>query len=122
MGPHNYPYPQTPWATRGVAPPIAPYAVYAGTYTGNGTGQDLAAFPAPIHLFFARPIGATSSAVMWFAPSLSAHKTFEQETLDATVMYVEQDPTFVSTGVENSPQERYRVRLAGAAGERTRRA
>ena len=35
----------------------APYAVYAGTYTGNGTGQDLAAFPAPIHLFFTRPVG-----------------------------------------------------------------
>ena len=118
MGPHNYPYPQTAWAMRGSAPPIAPFAAYAGTYTGNGTGQDLAVFPAPIHLFFARPVGVPTGAngpVMWFAPALSAHVDVAQGVNNASIVYVEQDPTFVSTGVENTAQERYRVRLVGAA-------
>ena len=52
---------------------------------------------------------------MWFSPSLSAHTNFVQGTTDASVMYVEPDPTFVSADIQNSPQERYRVRIAGGA-------
>ena len=69
--------------------------------------------------FFARPVSPALQPVMWFAPGLSAHVRVEQGTGDQSVVYVEQDPTFVSTGVENTPQERYRVRLPARRATRT---
>src|SRR5690606_20930031 len=50
VGTHNGIYPRSPWSVLGVAPPISPYIVTMGTYTGNGTGQDLT-FKAPVTMF-----------------------------------------------------------------------
>lgn len=54
LGPHNAPYPRTPWA-RTNTPPISPVVIKGGTYVGNGTGQDLT-FRSPVHFLWIRRV------------------------------------------------------------------
>lgn len=110
-GPHNYPYPHSPWALRGLAAPMAPYIVTGGTYVGNGTGQDLT-FRAPVHWLLIRALTGTVSGFLWLSPAYSSHRTWSTMS-DAQLVDADQDPTFVGAAGEDVQQQQYRVRIAG---------
>ncbi len=116
MGPHNFSYPRSPWARRGIAPPISPYLIVGGTYTGNGTGQDLT-FAVPIHFFFVRPLTASSGGAIWFQHGFGSHVGFQRGTSGSAPVVFEEDPSFVAGTGEDAQQQRYRVRIAGAGSQ-----
>lgn len=113
MGPHNYSYPRSPWAVRGLAPPISPFLVASGTYTGNGTGQDLT-FAVPIHFLFIRPLTGGAGGAIWFQHALASHHTFQRGTDPSHLVLFEQDPAFAPGTGEDAQQHRYKVRICGA--------
>jgi hypothetical protein len=112
-GHHNGPYPRSPWALDAVAAPAAPVMVHTGTYTGNGTGQDLY-FRAPVHFLAVRPTsGATRLAgYQWHSTKLGAAYGWQDSV--TAVLTCDQDPTFTPLQGEDAQQVRYRVRLAGS--------
>ena len=111
-GPHNHPYPTTPWAHRGLAPPISPYVLVGGTYVGTGTGLDLT-FRAPVHWFYTRPVGGTSAGgFLWASPMGGSHKNFAR-AIEPDITHAEADPSFVGAAGEDAQQQRFRLRLAG---------
>ena len=113
MGPHNFSYPRSPWARRGLAPPISPYLISSGTYTGNGTGQDLT-FAVPIHFFFVRPLTGNAGGGLWFQHGFGSHTNLQRGTSPSPIVLFEQDPSFVAGTGEDAQQQRYRVRITGA--------
>lgn len=110
-GPHNAPYPRTPWARLTTAP-IQPVFLRQGTYTGNGTAQDLA-FPLPIHLLFIRPASGGNGGVHWWSSMLSAHKNMTDGVLANLMPQALADVSFVPGGVDTQ-QTQYLCRLVGA--------
>lgn len=71
LGPHNAPYPRTPWA-RTSTPPISPVVIKSGTYVGNGTGQDLT-FRSPVHWIWIRHTSAGSPTMgRWYSSMLGS--------------------------------------------------
>lgn len=70
-GPHNSPYPQSPWANS-LVPPMAPLSIMAGTYVGSGTSTALT-FTQPIHWLFVRPTSG-SGGFFWWSSMVGAHK------------------------------------------------
>jgi hypothetical protein len=113
MGPHNYSYPRSPWARRGLAPPISPFLISSGTYVGNGTGQDLT-FAVPIHFLFIRPLTGNSGGGIWLQHGYSSHASFVRGSDPNNLVTFEEDPSFVAGTGEDAQQQRYRVRIAGA--------
>lgn len=116
LGPHNMPYPQSPWA-RLIKGPAAPYIIHSGTYTGNGTGQDLL-FRLPVHWFFTRRTGtATRTPQTWFSAGVGPRSAMG--TLVETQAPVEAfiDPSFVGTGAQDTQEQRTILRITGADPE-----
>jgi hypothetical protein len=106
-GLHNAPYPWSPWARAGL-PPLSPVLLRAGTYTGNGTGQDLR-FPAPVHVLWIRKVGANVPPILWGSTYLASQRGVQVGTTPVAVPDVLQDPSPAAT------QEAYTVRI-GAGG------
>lgn len=102
-GPHNAPYPRTPWARQTVAP-IQPVFIRSGTYVGNGTGQDLL-FPSPINFFRARPSTvAVAGGTLWWSSMIASH-VGENVGLDGTGMVQAlMDEAFVPLTTETNSQ------------------
>ena len=109
-GQHNGPYPRSPWAQRGLAAPISPYACIGGTYVGNGTGFDLT-FPVPVHFVLIRPV-VSASGFFWLPNMLMSSLGMQQQG-NPSIVSVEEDPTFAAGGGEDAAQQRYRARIAG---------
>lgn len=109
-GTHNHPYPRSPWARHSDLEQLGPYMVHAGTYTGNGTGQDLT-FPAPVGLIFIRPV-AGGAGLWWHTSLLGGHASF-QAGAASDFIGGDEDPDFVAATGEDAQQTQYRVRLAG---------
>lgn len=112
-GPHNYPYPRSPWGQDALAaPPSAAFICHTGTYVGNNTGQDLL-FRLPVHAFFVRPLtGGTGGFVPWFSAGINGHFTGQQR-LYPNIAFAEEDTTFAPGLGQDIQQQRYRVRLSG---------
>jgi hypothetical protein len=111
-GLHNAPYPRTPWALLGQAPP-APVTLIGGTYVGNGTGQDIT-FPLPPAFLFVRPITGTVIGWHWWSSMLAPHQGLA-EWLDAKMMpNIEIDPTFPPAVAEDAQEIRARMRITGS--------
>lgn len=111
LGIHNAPYPNTPWATL-TTPPIQPVYEATGTYTGNGTGQDLL-FPVPIHFLWIRPLTGDAGGAKWYSSLMGAHKGLEQQPIAAHMVQAGIDGGFVP-GAVDTQQQQTRVRIAGA--------
>lgn len=110
-GPHNFPYPQTPWASMGAAAPVSPYLIVGGTYVGNGAGIDLN-FRIPPHFLLIRPLTGNTGGFFWLAPAYGSHAGY-QEGATPHIAVVEQDPTFASGTGDDVQTMRFRARLAG---------
>lgn len=115
LGPHNSPYPTTPWA-RTVSPPFAPVIIKSGTYVGNGTHTDLT-FRAPVNWIWIRRssnpgLGAVL-AVRWFSSMLGAaiggHKTPSPGYMPEFMV----DPNFTTTPAEDEQAMQTIVRVSG---------
>lgn len=72
LGVHNAPYVQSLWS-RAVISPMGAVTVIAGTYTGNGTGQDIT-LPQPAHWWWVRPVGGENGGVHWWTSLYGAHR------------------------------------------------
>lgn len=110
LGPHNAPYPRTPWA-RLTVPPIQPVFIRAGTYVGNDVGQDLS-FPAPVHFLWIRPLAGDTGGVRWWSTLLGAHHSLDEQLAAGLMPQACADPNYVP-GPEDTQQAAYLVRLAG---------
>lgn len=106
LGPHNAPYPRTPWAEL-TTPPIQPVTVVQGTYTGNGTAQDLV-FSSPIHFLWIRPVTGGGGGTRWWSSLLGAHRANLQSPVAHLMPQATVDVGFVA-GVGPTP----------ASGDRT---
>lgn len=116
LGPHNGPYPRSVWA-RQATPPTAPVIVIAGTYTGNGTAQDLT-FRAPVNFFHVRKqpsLGGTEAGTWWWSSLVAAHAGGGQGVNHEGMIQAAEDVTFVPIGGVNDPEERYVIRISGSA-------
>jgi hypothetical protein len=109
-GIHNGHYPHTPWA-RQSTPPLGAVVVKAGSYVGNGTGQDLL-FDYPVHWLWIR--GGTGDSVRWWASCTAPHRGNAQGVGDTFVTAFEQDLTFEQTDLNLEGRMRFRVRVAGS--------
>lgn len=112
VGPHNAPYPLSPWATGSqIANASAPVIFQTGTYVGNGTGQDLV-FRAPVLMLMIRT--ASPSTDIWFnsADVIRRHGTGTGSTPGP--QDAEEDVTFVPGSGEDTQMQRYMVRIGGA--------
>lgn len=113
MGAHNNPYPESPWARDLKAP--APYIIHSGTYTGNGTGQNLL-FRLPVHWFYTRRTGTPTNAPgLWFASMLASHQSLGDQVQPDCPVQAFIDPTFSNVaGTEDAQEQRTVVRITGA--------
>lgn len=110
-GPHNYPYPRSPWAKIGLEPPTSPYIVTGGTYVGNGTGQDITV-RTPVHFVYIRPRVGNTGGYWWLSTLIGSHRNFQQG-VTAQIADAQEDPSFVGGVGETAQQQRYRIRIAG---------
>ena len=116
IGIHNAPYPRSPWARGGQAPPTRPYAIYAGTYVGNGTEQDLS-FDAPIHFLWIRPLSGSTHGLQWWSSLNASHLDGGQSYESDAPVEVLIDPAFVP-GLGGTALLRTLVRITGAGAEK----
>lgn len=104
LGCHNSPYPRTPWAQSSAAP-ISPVSIACGTYTGNGTGQDLT-FRSPVNFLwihkYSNP-GFSPHGVRWFSSMLGASLGGEKTPKPWRVPIIEIDPAFTFSATDNPP-------------------
>lgn len=112
-GLHNAPYPRSAWA-RGGLPPLSPVVITAGTYTGNGVGQDLV-FRTPIHWLFIRRATTNADGTFWFSSNIAAHHGVEEVFDPAGMVDALIDPTYDVPVTGDSDQGlQCLVRIAGA--------
>jgi hypothetical protein len=112
-GLHNAPYPRSAWAKATNVPPVAPVAIIADTYIGNGTGQDLV-FTFPPTWLMIRHVDAAANGTAWWSSMLAAHHHFGQAAGSNGAVQVCVDPDFeVVTGSINDQMQRYIVRVVG---------
>ena len=114
LGPHNNPYPESPWA-RLITAPAAPYIIHSGTYTGNGLGQDLY-FRCPVHWIWVRCTSvANSDPSFWFASLMAPHSASAAYEIHPDVpVQAFIDPAFTGGGAEDDQEQRTIVRITGA--------
>jgi len=114
---HNNPYPDSPFA-RLIKAPAAPYIIHSGTYTGNGTGQDLI-FRMPVHWFYVRKheVGFTRTVGWWFSAMFAGHQTLVNSIQSDMAVQAFIDPSFVGTGGTDDQEQRCIVRITGADSE-----
>lgn len=107
-GPHNAPYPRTPWARLTTAP-VQPVFVRSGTYVGNGTAQDLT-FPSPIHFLHIRPIGGgLAGGTRWWSTLIAAHAGTGDVMRSNLMIQALLDTSFVPATGETDDQMLQRV-------------
>ena len=109
-GQHNAPYPHSPWALGGNAPPIAPFIVKLGTYVGNNTGQDLS-FRAPVNWLWIRRVSGGTGSYQWWSTMLGSHSNL-QEAIKPQMAQGLEDLSFAGSDTEGQ-QQQYLLRLAG---------
>lgn len=71
QGVHNSPY----WdqvTGQSFVRPTSPVSVMGGTYTGNGTGQDITV-TTPIHWFWCRPLTSNTGGTHWWSSMYAGH-------------------------------------------------
>jgi hypothetical protein len=72
QGPHNSPYYDQGFGQTAVQFGMGQVEVMAGTYTGNGTGQDITlSFPG--HWIWIRPLTLGTGGARWFSSMLAGH-------------------------------------------------
>jgi hypothetical protein len=111
VGQHNFPYRRCPNVLGAGAAPVSPVIFHAGTYTGNGTAQDLT-FRAPVNCLFIRALTSPAGISVWYPPMLGLHRVAEQRVTPLVVTQ-EEDPTFVEVDGDDAQQTRYRIRIIG---------
>lgn len=111
-GVHAGPYPKTPWYQGEIAP-IAPVVIVGGTYTGNGTAQDLA-FRVPVTFWWARPLtGSGIQHVHWWSSLTGPHRGTDCRAFSALLTRACMDPAFSPGTGGDANQFQAIVRLAG---------
>ena len=112
LGPHNSPYPESPWALA-IKGPAAPYIIHSGTYVGNGLGQDLV-FRLPVHWMYTRRTGINTHVVgTWFSTMQEAHQGMGDSPAGDNPVQAFIDPSFVGSGVQDEQEQRTIVRITG---------
>lgn len=111
-GAHMAPYPFTPWSRVG-APPLSPVVIKAGTYTGNGTGQDLT-FSAPVNMLWIRPLTGDTGGLKWWSSQTAPHIGLAEGYGSMLLGPLKQDLTFTPASSTADQQMQFVVRLAGA--------
>ncbi len=109
-GAHMSPYPTTPWAMSRLPVP-SPVIIHTGTYTGNGTVQELQ-FRGPVTWLMIKRVPNSSTGGFWWTTLAGFHAEGEQSAQPSIQALV--DPAFVPTGVEDSQEHRTIVRINGA--------
>lgn len=110
-GVHMAPYPTTPWARQQVAP-TSPVIIHTGTYTGNGTIQELQ-FRAPVTwLMIRRATTTLATGGFWWTSLAGFHAEGEQALQPAVHALI--DPAFVPAGTDDTQEQRTLVRINGA--------
>jgi len=114
LGAHNNPYPESPYA-RLIAAPPSTYIIHSGTYTGNGTGQDLP-FRLPVHWFYTRRTNLSGAdPTIWFSSMIGSHANgLGQSVITIAPVQALIDPTFVGAGAEDDQEQRTIVRITGS--------
>ena len=110
-GAHMAPYPNTPWSRVG-APPLSPLVIKTGTYTGNGTGQDLT-FKAPVNMLWIRPITGDVGGVKWWSSQVAPHVGMGEGFGNLLFGELKQDLTFTPASSTADQQMQFVVHLAG---------
>lgn len=114
VGQHNGPYPRTPWALAGLAPPLSPIVIKSGNYVGNGTGISLS-FRAPIHVLFCRPLAGSAGGWRWWSTMSGTHRFDVQGIEPEHMVRAVEDFTFAPAGVgDDNQQTSYFVHIVGA--------
>jgi len=81
LGVHNAPYGQSVWSAEATQH-LAPVVVKGGTYTGNGTGQDIT-FDMPVHFWWSRRVAPSNSArIHWWTSLMGTHGGIVRDPLD----------------------------------------
>jgi hypothetical protein len=108
QGPHNSPYYDQTFAQNAFSFGTGNVEVMAGTYVGNGTGQDIT-LQLPAHWVWIRPLTAGNGGSRWWSSMLAGHGPLaEGPTKDAFVRAF-QFPA--GSGVATS----YKFRVSGTA-------
>jgi hypothetical protein len=111
-GLHNAPYYDTAWF-RSPDRPLAPLVIKAGTYTGNGTGQDLT-FPAPVHLLLIRPTSGDAGGARFFSSGVNIMRSNELGgAFDFGIAYPRLDPSFTPGDPADDQQQQFIFPIAG---------
>lgn len=111
-GLHMAPYPRTPWAMARTQP-ISPVVTHSGQYTGNGTVTELQFRTAPTWICIRRQTSATlGSGAFWFSSLLSIHPSGQNSPIGSFVALA--DPNYAPTGVEDTQEQNFLVRITGA--------
>lgn len=110
LGPHNAPYPRSPWALKTTAPQ-SPVMIKSGSYVGNDVGQDLI-FDAPVAFFWVRPVTGDTGGTKWWTSLLGAHTSGSQSHQTNLMPQACADPSFAPAG-EDTLQQRYLLRISG---------
>lgn len=117
MGPHNSPYPRSPWAYRSQVPPTMPVVLQTGQYTGNATGADLAAFNVPPCFIYIRPLANNQGGTIWFSSMLGAHSALSQGVEAANLAEALLDPDYAGADVVDAQQARAMIRRTGTSNQ-----
>lgn len=112
-GIHNAPYPGTSWAKSNTAVP-SPVVIHTGTYTGNGTVQELQ-FRAPVGWLMIIRTPSVSTGGMWWSSMVHGHVEGQRGGPQAAGMPVQAmiDPSLVLTGALDQQEQRTIVRITG---------
>lgn len=91
VGIHNAPYPGLQ-VQQSVFLPMGSVGVVSGTYTGNGTGQDINT-GVPLHWWWVRPLSGSSSGVRWWSSMDATHDHLTQQIKADRMVQALVDPT-----------------------------
>ena len=72
QSPHNSPFYDSIFGQGADSFSIGPVNVYSGTYTGNGTGQDIST-KVPMHWIWIRPLTGGTGGARWWSSCLAGH-------------------------------------------------
>lgn len=72
IGIHNGPY-FTSFMALETPPPLDALAIQGGTYTGNGTGQDIVINLPAVHWLLIRRVDSSGDEIVWFSSMIDAH-------------------------------------------------
>lgn len=108
-GPHNAPYPSTPWA-KAAGNPIAPYAIVSGTFNGSGAPVSLN-FKYPVNWFFIRPLTGTIDGGHWWSSMVAIHRQIFYHWQSDIMTDALVDPNFAGAMAVNQEEIQVIIRL-----------